>query len=267
MSSKFYLKIYHLSEIIERGKKLLLFILVCLLFLFLLIAGLFFLYLKNLRNFIIAESKVAPVLEGMTNLTVPKNTKIDYTKDVKATDKQDGILKFTYDASSVDIGVSGDYFVIYTVVDSDGNTTTAKRKISIEHDEEDTKALVQQIASTLSNDPEELRDYCRNTIEYNTYDGGDDPLYYGLTQKRGNCYVHASCLKALLDAKGIENQLIWVTDKSHYWNLVKMNGVWRHMDSTPDRNHRKISIMTDEQRLSTLSDRKWDFSAWPSANE
>ena len=260
-------KNYYLSEIVIKCKKILFFALIGLLFLFLLVAGLLFLYLKDLRAFLIAESKVAPVFEGITDLTVPKNTKIDYISDIKAIDKQDGILEFTYDASGVDVSVSGDYFVVYTVVDSDGNTTTAKRKISIEHDEEDTKALVQQIASTLSNDPEELRDYCRDTIEYNTYNGGDDPLYYGLTQKRGNCYVHASCLKALLDAKGIENQLIWVTDKSHYWNLVKMNGVWRHMDSTPDRNHRKISIMTDEQRLSTLSDRKWDFSAWPSANE
>ena len=38
------------------------------------------------------------------------------------------------------------------------------------------------------------------------------------------------------------------------------------MDSTPDRNHRKISIMNDEQRLSTLSGRTWDRSAWPASN-
>ena len=30
--------------------------------------------------------------------------------------------------------------------------------------------------------------------------------------------------------------------------------------------NRKISIMNDEQRLSTLSGRTWDRSAWPTAN-
>ena len=74
------------------------------------------------------------------------------------------------------------------------------------------------------------------------------------------------CLQALLKEKGYATQLIWVTDKSHYWNLVKIGGVWRHMDATPDSNHRKISIMTDEQRLSTLKGRDWDHSAWPAAN-
>ena len=82
----------------------------------------------------------------------------------------------------------------------------------------------------------------------------------------GNCYVHALCFQALLREKGYETMLIWTTDKTHYWNLVKINGSWKHMDSTPDRNHRKISIMNDEQRLSTLSGRTWDRSAFPSAN-
>ncbi len=214
----------------------------------------------------IITDKTAPKITGLTNLTVKKNAKINYTSGVKATDDRDGKVEFTYDASKVDTSKTGSYYVTYTATDKSGNKATAKRKITVDHDDEDTKALVQKIAATLSSDPEELRDYCRNTIKYDHYDGGDDALYYGLTNKKGNCYVHAQCFKALLDTKGIENQLIWVTNKTHYWNLVKINGVWRHMDSTPDRNHRKISIMTDEQRLSTLSGRKWDFSAWPTAN-
>ncbi len=214
----------------------------------------------------IQKDKEGPVFSGLTNLTVKKNAKINYTSGVSAKDAKDGKVEFTYDASSVNTSTSGSYYVTYTATDKSGNKTTKKRKITVDHDDEDTKAMVQKIADSLSSDPEVLRDYCRNNIRYDHNNGGDDPLYYGLTNKKGNCYVHAQCFKALLDAKGIENQLIWVTNKTHYWNLVKINGVWRHMDSTPDRNHRKISIMTDEQRLSTLSGRKWDFSAWPAAN-
>ena len=213
----------------------------------------------------IKEDVTGPVFSGLSDLSVKKGAKIDYKKGVSAVDEKEGAVEFTYDNSSVNLTKSGIYYVTYSAVDSKGNKTDAKRKITVDHSEEDVKVLVSQIASTLSDDPEELRDYCRNKIKYSLNSGGDDPLWYGLTNKQGNCYVHAMCFQALLNEKGIENQLIWVTNKTHYWNLVKINGVWRHMDSTPDRNHRKISIMTDKQRLSTLSGRKWDTSLWPAA--
>ena len=213
----------------------------------------------------IKEDVTGPVFSGLSDLSVKKGAKIDYKKGVSAVDEKEGTVEFTYDNSSVNLTKSGIYYVTYRAVDSKGNKTESKRKITVDHSEEDIKVLVSQIASTLSDDPEELRDYCRNKIKYSLNSGGDDPLWYGLTNKQGNCYVHAMCFQALLNEKGIENQLIWVTNKTHYWNLVKINGVWRHMDSTPDRNHRKISIMTDKQRLSTLSGRKWDTSLWPAA--
>ena len=213
----------------------------------------------------IKEDVTGPVFSGLSNLSVKKGANIDYKKGVSAVDEKEGTVEFTFDNSSVNLTKSGIYYVTYSAVDSKGNKTQSKRKITVDHSEEDVKALVSQIASTLSSDPEDLRDYCRTKIKYSLNSGGDDPLWYGLTNKQGNCYVHAMCFQALLNEKGIENQLIWVTNKTHYWNLVKINGVWRHMDSTPDRNHRKISIMTDKQRLSTLSGRKWDTSLWPAA--
>ena len=219
---------------------------------------------KNVK-LTIKEDVTGPIFSGLSNLSVKKGANIDYKKGVSAVDEKEGTVDFTYDNSSVNLTKSGIYYVTYSAVDSKGNKTEAKRKITVDHSEEDVKALVSQIASTLSDNPEELRDYCRNKIKYSINSGGDDPLWYGLTNKQGNCYVHAMCFQALLNEKGIENQLIWVTNKTHYWNLVKINGVWRHMDSTPDRNHRKISIMTDKQRLSTLSGRKWDTSLWPAA--
>ena len=60
--------------------------------------------------------------------------------------------------------------------------------------------------------------------------------------------------------------MIWVTNKSHYWLIVKINGQWKHIDPTPSRLHGKYSLMNDEQRLSTLSGRKWDTSQWPACN-
>ena len=79
----------------------------------------------------------------------------------------------------------------------------------------------------------------------------------------GNCYVHAHCLKALFDAKGIESQIIWVTEKTHYWLVVKIGDVWRHIDATPTPGHMRYSLMNDEERHKTLSGRNWNRSLWP----
>ena len=88
-------------------------------------------------------------------------------------------------------------------------------------------------------------------------------MWYGFTNKVGNCYVHALCLQRLLSAKGYSTKLIWVTNKTHYWLIVKIDGQWKHIDPTPGRLHSRYSLMNDKQRLSTLSGRKWDRSAWP----
>ncbi len=71
------------------------------------------------------------------------------------------------------------------------------------------------------------------------------------------------CFQSLLREKGFETRLIWTTCKTHYWNQVKINGQWKHMDTTPSNLHERYSIMSDAQRLETLSGRTWDRAAWP----
>ena len=100
--------------------------------------------------------------------------------------------------------------------------------------------------------------------------GDDDPIWYGFNNRRGNCYVHAHCLKALLDYKGYNTQFIWVTDKSHYWLIIELNGGWKHIDATPGVYHSRYSLMNDTQRYETLvyygKNRDWDRSAWPACD-
>ncbi len=215
---------------------------------------------------IIADTE-GPLISGLTNITIGKNGKIDYYTGVSAYDAKYGPVEYSVDSSKVNVSAAGTYYATYTAKDPLGNVTTSKRKITVRYDSTDVTALVKSIASSLSSDPLALKNYCKNKITYSHNDGGNDPLYYGLVNKNGNCYVHAMCLKALLDEKGIENQLIWVTNKTHYWNLIKVNGSWYHIDSTPGPTHQKIpGLMNDAQRYSTLSGRDWDRSAWPASN-
>lgn len=217
---------------------------------------------KEVSLFVTTDTR-PPVIKGLTNMTVAKHSSPNFLKGVTATDDQDGKCIVKVDTSKLNMGKAGTYYITYTAKDKSGNVATARRKVTVEHDQEDTKALVKSIAAGLSSNPESLRDYVRSRIGYSSSWGGSDPVWYGFTNRSGNCYVHALCLKALFDEKGISSQLIWVTDKSHYWLLVNIGGTWKHIDPTPSSLHGRYSLMNDAQRYETLSGRDWDRTKWP----
>ncbi len=213
----------------------------------------------------VVEDIIAPTIWGTDyTLVLQKHSEPDYLLGVGAYDNVDTDIQVEVDAGMVDLTRGGTYYVIYTARDQAGNVTEVRRKVTVTYTQEDTDAMAADIASELPDDPELIRDYVRNTISYSTSWGGDDPIWYGFSQRTGNCYVHAMCLKALLNAKGYNTQLIWVTNRTHYWLIIEIEpGVWRHIDPTPGSPHNIYSLMTDEERLSTLKGRKWYFSHWP----
>ena len=213
----------------------------------------------------IVKDKSGPKISGLSKLTVNKGTKINYTKGVSAYDDNFGNCTFEVNSSNVNTSKYGTYQAIYTSSDKLGNKTTAKRTIVVNHDKNDTKELVQSVASQLSSNAESIRDYVRNNIKYNTNSGGSDPTWYGLKNKAGNCIVHAYVFDAILKQKGYNTKIIWTTDRSHYWNMVYLNGKWVHMDSTPSSRHNMYSIMNDNQRYERLQGRDWDRNSWPKA--
>lgn len=205
-----------------------------------------------------------PDIQGAgKEMTVQKHSSPDFLSGVTAVDDIDGSCDVTVDTSALDLTKAGTYYITYSATDSSGNIATCKRKVTVEPDKEDTMAAIKELAATLPDDPEAIRDYVHDRIAYAYNSGGDDPIWYGLTTNSGNCIVHANVFKALLDAKGYETQLIWVTNKSHYWVIVKLPEGWRHMDSTPSAQHEKVSIMTDKDRYLNLNGRNWDRSKWP----
>lgn len=215
----------------------------------------------------IKRDTVGPAFTGVGEMVVEKYSSPDFKKGVSAVDARDGNVEFAVDTSRVRLNTAGTYYAIYTATDSLGNTTSYRRQVVVNHDQEDTEALAASIAAKLPADAEALRDYVRNNVRYSHNWGGDDPVWYGFKNRSGNCYVHALCLESLLKAKGFETQLIWVTDKTHYWNMVKIDGTWYHIDSTPGTRHTKYSLMNDTLRYETLigdnGQRDWDRSQWP----
>lgn len=212
----------------------------------------------------VGNDKNPPQIHGATEeLIMEKRNPPDFLAGVYAVDGTDRYPTVTVDTSALNPDKAGTYYITYFGTDHSGNVGTFKRKVTVKPDQEDTNALVQEIAETLPDDPEAIRDYVRDSIAYNHNWGGDDPVWYGLKNKVGNCYVHALTLKAFLDLKGYETQLIWVENKSHYWLIIKLDEGWRHIDATPSPQHMAVSLMTDEDRAAHINGRTWDRSAWP----
>ena len=198
-------------------------------------------------------------------MSVKRGSNPDFLKGVTAEDDRDGVCKVTVNTDKVNLSKAGTYYAVYTAKDKAGNVRTAKRKITVLHNADDTRDLVKALAAKLSSDPLELALYVRKNIKYNHSWGGDDPIWYGLKNKKGNCYVHALILRALYREKGISCKLIWVKDKSHYWLLVRVGGGWKHIDPTPGTKHPSY-MMNDTQRYQNLQGRDWDRSKWPVCN-
>ncbi len=213
----------------------------------------------------IVEDKTPPVIYGVSTLSVAKNSTISYLNGVSARDAKDGVVSVSVDSSRVNTKVAGTYYATYTAIDKAGNKTRVSRKIIVNHDASDVAQKVKEHADKVGSSVLEINEYVKKNIHYSDSWGDDDPVWYGLTNYRGNCYVHAMVFQAILKQKGYETQLIWTTDRTHYWNLVKINGVWRHSDSTPGTKQAGIILATDEERIAMLQGRDWDHSLWPEA--
>lgn len=211
----------------------------------------------------VTRDRTAPTLRGMDKIVVSRGQTPDYMAGVTAEDDETENCAITVDHSSVDLNETGTYYISYTATDLAGNATTRTRRVRVVHNEEETAAMIAQHAEACGPDILDIRSYVRNLIRYNHSWGGDDPVWYGFNNRKGNCYVHAMCLKAILDYHGYESQLIWVTNKTHYWLVVKLEEGWRHIDATPTARHSVYKLMTDKQRYWTLSGRDWDRDAWP----
>ncbi|MDT2835584.1 glycosyl hydrolase family 18 protein [Enterococcus durans] len=82
------------------------------------------------------ESNQAPVISGVGNQTITVGENFDPLAGVTATDKEDGDLTGQIKVTGkVDTAKEGNYLLTYSVTDSDGNETIAKRVITVEKKE------------------------------------------------------------------------------------------------------------------------------------
>ncbi|MBR1810437.1 MAG: hypothetical protein IJ766_02155 [Clostridia bacterium] len=113
---------------------------------------------------------------------------------------------------------------------------------------------------------ESIYRYVNGNFRYKYYDKGapEDMAIRILKNGRGACYDFANLTKYLLEAAGYECRIV-VGDSfnpnngsEHDWVLVKVNGVWRHMDT-----QRGYYLKTDAQMRA--AGYGWNSSGLPAA--
>lgn len=89
--------------------------------------------------------------------------------------------------------------------------------------------------------------------------------YNGFQRRRGDCYVYYSVANQLLTRAGISTiEVIRSSDNEHYWNLVYVDGNWRHFDTTPRIEGGVFCLLTDAQITAYSNAHGWSHYFDPS---
>ena len=212
----------------------------------------------------IAKDTLPPVIYGVKNITVRSGGTVSYKNGVYAVDSVCGNVDVNVDSSKVNLNAQGRYPVVYSATDNSGNTSTITVYVTVTGISYDTiYAMADRILASIINDSMTDRDkawaiysWVTSNFRYSTrtsYLMGNfvEGAYSGFSIKSGNCYIYYAVTSTLLTRAGIENIEIQRNDPSnpHYWNLVKINGAWYHLDTCPHYAGHKMTafLLTDAQ--------------------
>lgn len=84
----------------------------------------------------VVKDSEKPILEGVNDISVRVNGKIDYLQGIVAKDNRDSKPKVEVDDSKVNLQVAGSYIAKYTVTDRSGNKNVIERKVIVEEQKE-----------------------------------------------------------------------------------------------------------------------------------
>ena len=210
----------------------------------------------------VVKDDEAPVLSGLSDKTVYVSETISYRTDVTVSDNRDKELSFSVDSSSVDLTKAGVYEAIYTATDSSGNTTVEKIKVTVKKkpagyvSEAEVYELADKVIKKIIKEDMTQREKCRkifNWVKSHVYyfsEVQDSKTWtqaakIGFKTGKGDCYNFFAVTKALLDRAGVENMDMESMRHKHYWNFVKVEEGWYHLDTTPRSDHPDLFLRTD----------------------
>lgn len=233
----------------------------------------------------VVEDTEPPVIEGVTDLTVPAGSSVSYKRNITVTDNYDTDVSLDVDTSAVDLNTVGEYPITYIAIDKAGNKTEVSAVLHVEAASVDnaTDSLVNAAADKILTEivADDMSQYDKAQAIYNWvheqvayYDGTPKTdwiqgAYRGLVERKGDCFVYAMTAKVLLTQAGITNMDIEkIPAKTrHYWNLIDLGDGWYHFDTTRRKDGTTFFYKTDAELMaySTTHDdsHNYDPSQYP----
>lgn len=242
---------------------------------------------KSARLTLMADEE-PPVISGVTDLHAAVGGSISYKENVTVSDNCPEGVHFSIDNSAVNVNVAGTYPVTYTAIDMAGNQTSVSVNVIVGekavtvYTESQIYALADGVLSkiitpdmTQYQKVQAIFNYTRKHISYKSNSKKGNWLrsaYQGFTTGKGDCYVYASTMRALLTRAGITNmEIAKIPAKTvHFWNLVDLGEGWYHVDATP-RKDGTVVFMWEDARLLEYSNthnlsHNYDRTQYPAVN-
>lgn len=223
----------------------------------------------------IIEDTMAPVIEGVEEITITVGESVSYKRNVTITDDYDDKVKLEIDKSEADTDTPGDYTIIYSAMDRAGNRAEVSTILHVREaneiqadanstpmTEEAVNAEADKILASITNSSmsqyeviKAIYDWVYSKVAY--ADGAPKDswvagAYYGLVKRRGDCYTYAMTAKCLLNRAGITNmdiERIPVGNGMHFWNLVDIGEGWRHFDTCRRADGSTFFYLTDAELM------------------
>ena len=245
----------------------------------------------------VKNDRQAPVISGAHDISVIIGDSVSYRNGIKVRDNFDPAPQLTVDSSKVNLGLVGNYPLVYTARDECGNemkvtvnVNVVGRRTAGVTDSEDQDminrayALAEEIYNEICKDDTTdvekafhifswVHDniaFAHNSSDYTTW---AHAAVKAFTMRQGSCYAAWSCCKALLDYAKIDNICVTtypVSWRVHYWCLVYLNGGWYHCDAqryTWDWNFFDFMETDDEVKRVYNSIHRFDSSLYPETSK
>ena len=210
-----------------------------------------------------------PVITGTKDISIITGQAIAFKDKVHVTDNADPDITFTVDNSQVDIDKEGTYEVTYSAQDRSGNKTEVKIKVTVvyrPYTEDDLWELCDSILAQIIKPGMSEREKCEaifNWVDWSIkYQGHATKIswiqgaYEGIKNRIGDCFNIASACHALYTRAGLETFMIErypITYAQHFWNAVKIDGVWYHCDALTKDDGTRF-FMWDSKKIKEYSD-------------
>lgn len=209
-----------------------------------------------------------PVISGVTDKEYYIGSNVLFKEGVSVYDNRDGDrVALDVDISAVDQTAEGDYPVVFTATDSSGLTSSATATFSFRFTREDrVRNKIREYAAPIIDSiitdgmterekAEKIYYWVRKNITYVcTSNKGDydEGALDGFEKMMGDCFTYSCVAKALYEQAGFECIIIpkeptkKFPNTHHYWNMVKVDGEWYHVDTySPSEDGRLFLVTTD----------------------